>query len=88
MSMKYYSYKQMRFMLLQRLRDAGLGVGPENFSFQITVHLLASVHNFDNVDDALEMIHRLTKEGSSFWLEVKLVNDINMFKQLRFVDYE
>lgn len=82
--MKYYSYKQMRFMLLQRFRDAGLGVGPESFSFQISVHLHTSVHNFDDVDDAIEMIHRLTKEDCPFYVEVKLVNDINMFKQLSF----
>ena len=82
--MKYYSYKQMRFMLMRRFRDAGFGVAAENFAFQVTVRVHSGVYNFDNVDKAFAMIKRLTKEGCSYSIELKLVNDINLFNQLMF----
>lgn len=82
--MKYYSYKQMRCMLMRRFKDAGFGIAAEKFSFQVTVHVRTGVYNFDSVDEAFAMVQRLIKEGRSYTVELKLVNDIELFNQLIF----
>lgn len=85
--MKYYSYKQMYFMVMRRLQDRGFGVGSQSFDLEMVISTPSGVFRYDNLDKAFAFLRNLEMDGTKFKLSVVFKNEVELFNQLMF-DYE
>ena len=85
--MKFYSYKQIYFMVMRRLQDRGFGVASQSFDFELVIRTPSGVYCYDNIDHAFAFIHNLEMDGTKFNLSLIFKNKVELFNQLMF-DYE